>query len=658
VGSELSARVAKVFDRIRSDIVERADDRLDEDGASLLLTRVDYSLLDVVDALEAVYGRSGDIDPIVDEAMVLVVAAATARSPRLRLLDHQREIDPTWFLRARQVGYACYVDRLAGTLAGVAEHLDHLTDLGVTYLHLMPLLRSRVGENDGGYAVEDYESVDPALGTMSDLEHLADALHSRQISLCIDVVLNHTAREHEWARRAIAGDAEYGAYYHVFPDRELPDQYERSLVEVFPDFAPGSFTEVAGLGWVWTTFHEFQWDLNYANPTVFLAMLRTMLSLANRGIDVLRLDAVPFMWKRMGTDCRDQPEAHRLVQAFRALVRMAAPGVIFKAEAIVPPDQLVQYLGAHERFRPECDLAYNNQLMVMLWSSVATRDARLITTSLASLRPLPPATTWVNYVRCHDDIGWAVDDGAAAAVGWTGPSHRSFLNAFYSGSHPGSFARGALFQENPATGDARISGTAASLCGIEQALELGDAHLLEQAVRRLVLLYSVVFSYGGIPLIYMGDELALRNDPRYLDSRATADDNRWMHRPVMDWDAAARRGDPATLEGRVWAEFVRLAGARRSTLALRGGSETTPLWTDNVHVFAYRRRHARSGAFLALVNFDDHEQTCSTSVMHQAGLVDPVVVLGSEPGDRGDGLPSRHGRLFLPGLGFLWLVDR
>ena len=444
-------------------------------------------------------------------------------------------------------------------------------ELGVTYLHLMPLLRPRDGESDGGYAVADYDQVDPRIGTMADLQALAGDLHERGIALCVDLVLNHTAREHEWARKALAGEPGYREMYLIYPDRTEPDAYERTLPEVFPDTAPGSFTQVSGLGWVWTSFHEYQWDLNYANPAVFRAMLGTMLALANRGIDVLRLDAVPFLWKRMGTDCQNQPEAHLLLQAFRALTRLAAPGLVLKAEAIVSPEMLAPYLGGHDRFRPECDLAYDNQLMVMLWSSLATRDVRLAERALSHRRAAPAPTSWVTYVRCHDDIGWAVSDADAAAAGIDGFAHRRFLADFYAGRFPGSFGRGALFQDNPATGDARISGMAASLCGIEAALEppdgSADPGALTAAVRRLESMYAIAFSFGGIPLIYMGDELAMRSDPGWAADPAHAHDNRWMHRPLMDWDLAGRRHDP-DLAGRPGVRRDPAAG-RRAALAAR-----------------------------------------------------------------------------------------
>jgi amylosucrase len=441
--------------------------------------------------------------------------------------------------------------------------------------------------------------------------------------------------------------------YLIFPDRAQPDQYQRTLPEVFPDTAPGSFTEVPGTGWVWTTFHDFQWDLNYANPAVFRAMLGTMLALANRGVDVIRLDAAPFLWKRLGTDSQNQPEAHRLLQAFRALTRLAAPGLVLKAEAIVSPDMLVQYLGAHDRYQPECDLAYDNQLMVMLWSALAAWDVRLAEQALSRRRPAPAPTAWVTYLRCHDDIGWAVSDADAAAAGLDGFAHRKFLSDFYAGRFPGSFARGALFQENPATGDARISGSAASLCGIESALASGDADELTLALRRLESMYAVVFSFGGIPLIYMGDELALGNDPDWAADPAHADDNRWLHRPPMDWARAARRRNAGSLEGRAFAALRGLARARRSLLALRSGGTTEVLPTGNPSVLGFRRVHPRSASFLSLTNFSDVTQPVDAGIIARAGLRAPEHA-HSTTGE----LVVNGGRIELPAWGFVWLADR
>jgi amylosucrase len=471
----------------------------------------------------------------------------------------------------------------------------------------------------------------------------------------VDLVLNHTAREHKWAKAWLSGDPEYADFYLAFPDRTMPDAYEATISDVFPDRAPGSFTWVGtahgGRGaWVWTTFFGYQWDLNYANPNVFSAVLDTVLWLANRGIEIFRMDAVPFMWKRLGTSCTNQPEVHDLMQALHALVKLAAPATVFKAEAIVSPEDLVPYLGGHPRYRPECELAYHNQLMVMLWSSLATKDARLAVQSLRRMAPIPAETAWATYLRCHDDIGWAVSDTDAWAVGWSPFAHRRFLNEFYSGAYPMSHARGALFQDNPETGDARISGSCAALCGISEARERGDAAALDAGVARLVLLHAVAFAWGGVPLVYMGDELALDNDRSYLDDPALAEDNRWMHRPWFDADAAARRDDPGTVEARVFSWIQRLARTRGELPALHAAGESELLAVDDPHVLAWRRRHPRSGHFVGMVNFADHP--ASIDVQAFEGLGELETVLSADGPMQVD-----EGRAQLPGLGFVWLAE-
>jgi amylosucrase len=655
-GRRSAARAAEdSWHRLRPELAADAVAALGPAEADAFLARVDVAVVDVHAPLTVLYGERADVDDLLDRALRTVLAAAAARPAELRQLDRRREIDLHWFQRERMQGYVCYVDRFCGTLDELPGRLDHLAELGTTYLHLMPLLRPREGENDGGYAVADYRQVDPRLGTMADLEAVAAALRGRDMSLCIDLVLNHTAAEHPWARGWLAGDPAYAGFYTAFPDRTMPNAYEATIPEVFPDRAPGSFTWVpealggAG-GWVWTTFWSYQWDLDYSNPEVTLAMLGEITWLANRGVEVFRMDAIPFMWKRMGTSCQNQPEVHDLVQLLHGLTRIAAPAVVFKAEAIVAPEELVPYLGAHERERPECELAYHNQLMVLLWSSVAAQDARLATAALRRMRPIPSGASWVTYVRGHDDIGWAVSDTDAAAIGADGDGHRRFLNDFFSGRFPHSPARGALFQENPLTGDARISGTAASLCGIESALERGDEAALERGIRRLLLMYSVIFAFGGIPLLYMGDELAMRNDVGYLADPERAPDNRWMHRPPMDWDAAARRHDPSSLEGRVFARLCRLGEARRSLPALRGGAAPTVLDAGSDRVLVWRRRHRRSGSFVGLANFSSLPAAVDADTVTGFGTFGWV--LGS------DGpLPVQGGELVVPGLGFAWYAE-
>ena len=463
------------------------------------------------------------------------------RSPELRRLDEARLLRPDWLQQPDMVGYVCYADRFAGNLRGVKDHVDYLDGLGVRYLHIMPFLEPRPGANDGGYAVADYRTIRPDLGTMDDLEELTAELRAHRISLVMDLVINHVAAEHEWAVRARAGEATYRDYFLMYPDRSIPDAYERTLPEVFPDFAPGNFTwnEQAN-AWVWTTFNDYQWDLNWANPDVLCEFVDLMCWLANKGVEVFRLDAIAFTWKRMGTNCQNQPEVHDLTQIMRACMRIAAPSVAFKAEAIVSPEDLMAYLGTGEHYGLVSDMAYHNELMVQLWNCLATAESRMAEAALSNMPTKPPSTTWATYVRCHDDIGWAISDADAAAVGVDGYEHRRFLSDFYSGQYKTSFARGLVFQANPLTGDRRISGSAASLAGLEKALEEGDEHGVDMAIARIVLMYTLICGYGGVPLIYMGDELGLLNDMDYGSDPAHADDNRWAHRPFMDWALVER----------------------------------------------------------------------------------------------------------------------
>jgi amylosucrase len=480
---------------------------------------------DLVDALALLYS---DPDGVAGRLVALAAEAYAARSDELHHLDLRRSLAPDWFQRPDALGYAAYADRFAGTLRGVADRAGYLRDLGVTYLHLMPLLTPRPGPNDGGYAVMDYRSVRPDLGTVDDLRALTATLRAEGISLCVDLVLNHVAREHAWAEKARGGDSRMRDYFWVFPDREMPDAYERTLPEVFPDFAPGSFTWDDDLrGWVWTTFNAYQWDVNWSNPDVLCEYADIILDLANHGVEVFRLDAIAFTWKRLGTSCQNQPEVHALTQALRTVARIACPAVVFKAEAIVGPQDLLAYLGRGRHHGKVSDLAYHNSLMVQIWSMLASKDTRLAARALQQLPDPPPTTAWVTYVRCHDDIGWAIGDEDAAAVGLDGFAHRRFLSDFYAGWFPGSWSRGLVFQENPATGDRRISGSLASLAG----LEAGDPH----ARARILLAHAIAMGFGGLPVLWMGDEIGLLNDPDWFADPEHCDDNRWVHRPRMPW---------------------------------------------------------------------------------------------------------------------------
>lgn len=528
---------------------------------------------DLLEGLSAVYEDAAGVG---ERVVAQAARAFVERDDDLHDLDLRRSLAPDWFQRPEMVGYAAYADRFAGTLRGVAERAPYLQHLGVTYLHLLPLLQPRPGDSDGGYAVMDYRTVREDLGTMDDLRDLARTLREAGISLCLDLVLNHVAAEHEWGVRAREGDAHYRDYFHVHPDRSVPDAYEASLPEVFPDFAPGNFTWDDQLrGWVWTTFNSWQWDVNWANPDVFCEYADIVLNLANHGVDAIRLDAVAFMWKRMGTSCQNQPEVHALTQALRTVTRMACPATIFKAEAIVGPRDLVQYLGTGPRHGKVSDLAYHNGLMVQLWSMLAAGDVRLASEALQRLDRIPASTAWITYARCHDDIGWAIDDEDAAAVGLNGFDHRSFLADFYSGAFPGSWARGLVFQHNPATGDRRISGSLASLAGLECNDPL--------AVDRILLAHSLILGWGGLPVLWMGDEIGLLNDPLWADDPAHVGDNRWAHRPTMPW--------PVDEEDHLLQHVRRLVAARAGTPHLHASTGTRVLDPHDAGVLLTLREH-------------------------------------------------------------------
>lgn len=595
-----------------------------------------------------VYGRDPRGESVLRRLIEVLMDRARERSPGLAALDRERSVHPDWFQDPSMIGYVCYPAQFGGTIDGVGEHLDYLAALHIRYLHLMPLLRSRPGEADGGYAVVDYRQVEPALGTMDDLERLCADLRSRGMSLCIDLVLNHTAAEHPWALAAAAGDPDAAAMYRIYPDRTEPDRWERTLPWTFPETAPGNFTQLPDGRWVWTTFNEFQWDLDWSNPTVFVEMADVLLSLANRGVEVFRLDAVAFMWKRLGTDCQNQPEVHDLLQALRACARIAAPAVAFKAEAIVAPDELVRYLGVGRHHGKVSDLAYHNTLMVQFWSALATRDARLATRVLRALPRKPATTAWATYIRCHDDIGWAIMDEDAAAMGWEGRDHRMFLSDFFAGRFPGTFARGEVFQYVPATGDSRISGTFASLAGLEAGMEAGDDDLISAAIERIRLGHALILAWDGLPLLYMGDEIGLRNDPSYLGDPTRATDNRWLHRPVMDWAAAARRRERGSVEARIHADVHRLVEVRRVSPQLHAAVPLEVLEPGHPALFAFRRDHP-AGSLSSISNFGD------------TPLAAPATILPTSASgwlvDRLD--DSRHPAgvaLHVPARGVRWLV--
>jgi amylosucrase len=570
--------------------------------------------------LATLYGERHDFEPFMIELLGQCFAAWQSRDESLKALDDQREHDPDWFQSNRMLGGVCYVDLFAGNFAGVEASIPYFQELGLSYLHLMPPFQCPEPHSDGGYAVSSYRQTSAKLGNIDELRRLCARLREAGISLVLDFVFNHTADEHEWAVAAAAGDPRYRDFFFIFPDRTEPDRYERTLREIFPDEHLGAFSQLSDGRWVWTTFHSYQWDLNYANPAVFAAMAGEMLFIANLGVEFLRMDAVAFIWKRLGTSCENLPEAHTLLRAYNALARIAAPSLLFKSEAIVHPDDVVKYIAP-----AECQVSYNPLQMALLWNTLATREVNLLQQALENRHALPAGTAWVNYVRSHDDIGWTFADEDAAQFGINGFDHRQFLNRFYVNRFAGSFARGVPFQDNPATGDCRISGTCASLCGLEQ----GDPH----AVARILLLYGIVLSTGGIPLIYLGDEIGALNDMGYLADPGKAGDSRWVHRPPRSAARHAQRNDPNSDAGRIHRGLCRLIEQRRAAPAFAGG-HLVGFHAKNPSVLGFTRPHA-GGDVLVLANFSEHAQTVDAEVLSAMPDSAPDLVSGTRVALRG-----------------------
>ena len=562
------------------------------------------------------YGWRWDFALALERFVETMATVAANRAKR-----HRRRIDVTpnaWLNDPVTIWAQAYVDRFTGTFDRLPETTDHLRRLGVTHLHLMPPYLSPL-VNDGGYAVTDYRRTDPALGSMSDMTSAIDRLAEEGIGVVLDVVVNHTASDHPWARAAASGDPTYRRFYHFFEDRTAPDRIAPMLRSVFPDRDGDAFTwHPSARAWVWTTFNEYQWDLDYRNPEVLIAMAGEIGFLANLGVAALRLDATPFIWKEEGTRCENLPEAHTVVELLSTFARVAAPGAQLLSEAIVHPDDVMRFV------RPEeCRMGYNPLTMALIWEAVATRDTSLLADGLRRRVQLPAGCQWLTYLRCHDDIGWGFADEDAARLGVDPAGHRRFLNEFYAGAFPESFAAGLAFGENPVTGDARVSGTLASLAGLQRGIESASAAEIDMAVARIVAMYTLMFTSVGIPLIYLGDEIGQLNDMGSLGDPLRASDSRWAHRPQFDWDLLARAVDGSGTAGRILAAVERLAMRRAASPAFRSA---TPTVVDSGHasVIAYTRA---AGGHLVTVAVNLSERPAVT-VLEPCGddwndIVDP-----------------------------------
>lgn len=563
-----------------------------------------------------------DLDPFLNKLINALTSSYLARPDALKKLDQHHEDYPKWFQSEKMIGGFCYVDLYANDLSGIRKQIPYFKSLGLTYLHLMPLFKIPEGNNDGGYAVSSYRDVNPQLGTMADLNVLAEELREAGICLVLDFIFNHTSNQHEWAKKCLEGVEGYEKFYLIYPDREMPDQFEAHAREIFPEEHPGVFTQLPDGRWVWTTFHDYQWDLNYANPDVFLAMACEMLFIANQGAMVLRMDAVAFLWKQLGTVCENLPEVHAIIQAFNTIAKITAPSLIFKSEAIVHPDDVNQYIA-----NGECQISYNPLQMALLWSSLASREVNLLQQALASRHAIDYDCSWVNYVRSHDDVGWTFSDEDAIQFGIDGFMHRQFLNSFYLGNFEGSFAQGVAFQENIKNDDCRICGTTASLVGLGK----GDA----DAIPRIMLLHSIIMSTGGIPLINLGDEVGVLNDHSYLDDPAKAEDSRWVHRVAkVESKYQQSNENKQSSEAKILGGIKQLITLRKQTKAFAGGKLKT-FNLSNPSVLSYQKIYGQYSLYV-LANFSEHTQQVilsETPITADHGWLDIVTHKALEIGE-------------------------
>ncbi|HLO82075.1 MAG TPA: alpha-amylase family glycosyl hydrolase [Chitinophagaceae bacterium] len=577
------------------------------------------------DLYKEIYGTSTAAEKHFNQLLGVMIHAYQQRSETLKKKDEEKADKGNWFLSNEIMGMSLYADRFCDNLSKLAGKLDYFEKLGVNFLHLMPVFESPEGESDGGYAVSNFRKVDGRFGTNQDLEKLQKKMQAKGMYLMLDIVLNHTSHKHEWAMKAKQGDKHYQDYFYMFNDRNIPDEYERSMPEIFPESSPGSFTYIKECNkWVMTVFHHYQWDLNYTNPLVFRDMLDNVLHYANLGVDILRIDAPAFIWKQIGTTCQNLPEAHTLLRLIKQCVLVAAPGMALLGEAIVAPNEIMKYFGTGAFTAKECDVAYNATHMALQWDMLATSDTKVMLAAQHEILQKPYGTTWITYTRCHDDIGLGYDDYMIRQAGYEPYGHRKFLQDYYSGKYDGSPARGALFSSNPKTGDARISGSLASLCGLEKALNDNDERAIEFSVRKILLMQAHSFFLGGIPMMFYGDEAGYTNDYSYLNDPGKSYDNRWMHRPVIDWEKNKKIDIEGTVENRVFRATQKLISIRKKLEVVADYKNLTWLTPHNMHVAGYLRSFDDKKLY-CVFNFSDRSAYLTWYAFKSHG-VEPTVL--------------------------------
>ncbi|RDH85116.1 MAG: alpha-amylase [endosymbiont of Escarpia spicata] len=648
----------QVSHSLLNEILDRLKPEIQRRNLRHFYTRLGANFYVIHSLFHHLYGSRDDSTSQLVRLVEVMAGRYIERSKTLEKIDRARESNHNWFLSQEWVGMALYADGFAGDLEGMEQRLPYLQELGINMAHVMPMMVCPTGASDGGYAVSDFRNIDPRIGTLDDLASLVESMRKRGMLLALDVVVNHTSDEHEWVQKARTGDPKYQDYFYIFDDREVPDMFEETMPEIFPETAPGNFTWDETMGkWVMTVFNRYQWDLNYSNPAVFIEMVDAILYWANRGADIIRLDAVAFLWKKIGTTCQNEREAHLILQLMKDCCQVTAPGVLFIAEAIVAPLEIIKYFGEDAIIAKECEIAYNATFMALLWEAVATKNANLLNQGIRSLPDKLDRATWLNYIRCHDDIGLGFDDADIIKAGYNPYAHRRFLVDYFTGQFEGSEARGQPFGRNAKTGDARISGSLTSLIGLEAALERGDEAAVDRALKLILLLHGMILSFGGIPLLYYGDEIGTLNDCSFLQDENKAGDNRWMHRPRIDWEKAELRHRHGTIEQMIFDGLKKLIAVRKTIPAFADYNNREMIHVGNEHLFVFNRSHPEvpDEKVLVVANFDDSPQHLELGTL---GIWQPMRIGPLQDLASGESPALFKEQLVIPPLRFYWISSQ
>ena len=436
--------------------------------------------------------------------------AYSKRSADLKKLDKVREEDKQWYKSPDMVGTMIYADDFADTLSGVQKKLGFVQKLNINMLHLMPFLDSPKAASDNGKAVSNYKKIRSDLGKMEDLKSLAQACHRKNICICSDFIMNHTSSSHIWAKKAQNGEGEYMSRYFFYDNPDIPNSYDLTVPQVYPATAPGNFTYIPEIDhFVMTTFYPYEWDLNYSNPKVFNEMVNNLLFLANQGIDMFKLKDISYIWKEIGTNCRNLKQVHTIIRMLRIITEVVCPGVLLMGDAEGSLEDIVSYFGTEDK--PECHLVIDKDASDTIWHTMATGNCKLIKRRLDKVNTVSKDNIFVNYLRSFDPIDWRLDYDILKEDEIDPAAHRKYLNDFFTGKITEGIAYGEIVNDDPIVMEDKLEGSVMALCGLKTVSASLDDSSIETAIRKIILLYAYLMMEAGIPWVHCAD---IKTDPK------------------------------------------------------------------------------------------------------------------------------------------------